>query len=338
MTRLRVLLLLLGAIAIVALWRWSPAPDATRPTAPDPRTPLVHQAGDTQPGGWQPMSDSAFASTMTGFVIMTVRGDSLWFDFTSPDDSTVSLAMLGFIPARSLLDTAARFEAVGEGGITRLVGITSPQVMDSAVRYMDTSCNLGVEVPVRDVSGRTVHGGPAFLPGMAELLPKSLWQAEGGEAHRTVALELARKIPPIPAGADSTVQDMVDPFAESPFRVHTVFTFVIDDTDVLVGDVRRSMPHPVPGVEAAVNEQRIFIAERPANDPAAEFQLAWSNQGTDMGESADIRELETLLRLGPRKVLTFIVGRQYGDGGGDAFLARTGPGRWLQVASYYVGC
>lgn len=340
MKRLRIPLLLAGAAAAAALWRWSPAEElATPPRASPARTPAVRQAGDTEPGGWQPMSDSVFAATMADFVIMTVHGGSAWFAFTSAEEGVMSPAELGFIPARALLDTAARFESVAEGGVTRLVAITSARVVDSAVRHMDDACSMGVEVPVRDVTARTVIEGPAFTPGMAEVVAKSVWQAAGGGADSAMALEMVQHFPP-PVQGDGAAPPPADPSAKSPSRVHFVSRFILDGTEILVGDVRRSRPYPGEAADdgAHITEQRIFIAERPAAAPGAAFQVVWRSQGDDFGESASTHEVKMLLKLGTRRVPTFVIGGQYGDGGGESYLARVAPGLWRSVAGYYVGC
>lgn len=353
MTRPRILLPLLGAWAILATWGWSTARRNGRPTsgalrqAGSPRLPARGQGApprapfDTSPGTWQPMGDSAFAAVMTSFVIMTVDGDSAYFDFAGAEDSSVSLADFGFVPARSLLDTNARFESVAEGGIARVVGITSPWVVDSAVRYMDNTCSLGVQVPVRDRATGWEHPGPAFMPGMAEMVPGAKWRLRGNDADRALAIALARDFPAADGeGAAESGAGAAEPSAPL-FRVRRVLRFVADGTEFLIGDIHSSELRPGvqgPGHSYRYDGQRLFIAERRPDAPTGAFRVAWRHRDAEDGEGRGVIDPRLLLRLGPGRVLTIVFDASYGDGGGDLYLARVAPGEWRHIATTYSGC
>ena len=353
MTRRRILLLLAGASAILAIWGWSATRDDRHSPPGAPRqagSPRAQARGpgappratsDTSPGTWQPMGDSAFAAVMTSYVIMTVDGDSANFAFTEAEDSTVSLADVGFVPARSLLDTNARFQSVAEGGIARLVGITSPQVVDSAVRYMDNACSVGVQVPVRDHAAGWERAGPAFMPGMAEMVPAPKWRIRGTDADRALAIALAREFPAAD-GDDGAKTGGGAAEAPAPsFRVRRVLRFVADGTEFLIGDIHSSeMRSGVQGPEHPYryDEQRLFIAEKLPGAPTGAFRVVWRHRDAEDGEGRGVLDPRYLLRLGPGRVLTLVLDASYGDGGGDLYLARVAPGDWRRIASSYFGC
>lgn len=336
--RLRILLLLAGVAAAIALWRWSPGEPPITPLAATPtRAPMVRQAGDTEPGGWQPMNDSEFVATMKDFVILTVYHDSAWFAFTSPD-SAVDLHELGFIPAMALLDTARRFDVVGHNGSVWKVAATSSRAVDSAVRHMDTSCLLGVPIHLRALAPPTDTGGTGFLPAAASMVPPSVWQLPGSSADRLAAIELSRRFPP--RGSGEAPDTSWYPSAHPDLQVVAAFRFTIEDVEFLIGKVRGVITRPAyrPGEHYTENEQRIFIAERPASDTGASFRLGWWAQGMEDGERRAEFEPTALLRLGPKRLLTFVLDAGYGDGGGDTYLTRLGPLNWHKVASSYFGC
>lgn len=338
-TRLRALLLLLGATAILGVLSWDVADDDLGPPAgrraasaaaavAEPRVPIL--------------SDSELARRAAGYgvlVMLREHDDTGSFYFVDPADSTRLLRELGFFPASALLDGSARFEAAGDSAEPVRLAVPVPQVVDSALRDPGDGCILEVPVPTRRVAGPPGQWTIALAPGAASAVPASLWRAPvDSVADRALALQLAAGLPPDsaapapPPAADSILRGV-------PFRVVAVHRFTLDGAELLVADVRREGAALAGTPDAGtLAEQRVLVAERDAGEPASAFRIAW--HAHHLGDPDETTTLEPvqLLRLGPRRLLTLYLSADYEDGGGGVFVARLTPGRWTEVAEWYGGC
>jgi hypothetical protein len=352
--RLRILLLVLGVTSILGLLYW-PEADEPRlyPGPNDLPNPVRSAPGGSAPAegeevAVQPrrtLSDTEFVDLTAGYgVVVMLRqddgGDTGSFYFVQSSDSLRPLRELGFIQASALLDSTTRLEAHVDSAPASRLEFASRQLVDSALRAREDGCITEIPVPTRRLDSGEARWTLALTPGAAQAVPASVWRAPRDSApHREAALRLARQLPADSLEAESLASSD-SRLANVPAQVRSLHHVTLDSTELIIADVRRERTSLADAQreEDLVWEQRVFIAERDSRDRSSPFRVVWHHYGVGNPDRIRTEEPLLLLRLGAERLLTLYMSSDYYDGGGGLFIARSGPAKWKEVASWDGGC
>ena len=290
------------------------------------------------------MSDSAFREHVTGLGLLVPftaeDRDTAYFYFVDVRDTGRSMRDLGFFPAAALLDTASRFQAHGDSAAAAAFAISDVQPPDSALRVLVDGCIAGVPAPLRPAMRARWRLGLA--PGAASLVPLAEWATSGlSRADTAAAIALGERLPLAPDDSTFPALQRDTTLARIPHTVRRLHRFALDDVVLLLVELQRERRSIANGATAApfeLVEQRLLLAERQAHDTSSPWRIAWSHYDLSSSDEGTTLDPILLLRMGPSRLPTLYLDADYEDGAGGVFVARTGDGRWEEIASWYGGC
>jgi hypothetical protein len=136
--------------------------------------------------------------------------------------------------------------------------------------------------------------------------------------------------------ASTLPNDTARLFRGIPFAVRAAWRFVpARGVDAVVADVVRRLNQEA----SPFAEELLVVAERDPATPGRRYAPAYVERVSGPEETLETSEVLAALFLGPRRVPTLVLGRDYGDGTAYALVERTEPGRWrARWSSAYAGC
>lgn len=204
-------------------------------------------------------------------------------------------------------------------------------VIPTSAGTLGGDCTAWPTARVRSLD-RGAGGVPAawtagFLAGNAVSLPMDSIQTLSPVDSARRAADVARVAAALPNDTSATFRDL-------PFVVRSAGRIVLDGgTEAILAEIVRQLNQ-----EANPQEEHIFlIAERDSANgkPTAAYFERVSGAEDDVESS----EVLAVVRLGPRRVPTIVLSRDYGDGGAYTLIERTGRGQWgVRWNSAYTGC
>jgi hypothetical protein len=179
---------------------------------------------------------------------------------------------------------------------------------------------------------RGADGVPAawtvgFLAGNAVAIAMDSMQTLAPVDSARRAAEIARVASSLPNDTSAAVRGL-------PFVVRSAGRLILDVGDTaIVAEVVRQLNQ-----EANPQEEHIFlIAER--DSVTGKWVPAYSERVSGAEDDVESAEVLAAVRLGPRRVPTIVVSRDYGDGGAYTLIERVGPATWrVRWNSAYTGC
>jgi hypothetical protein len=166
-----------------------------------------------------------------------------------------------------------------------------------------------------------------FLGGKAVAIPMDSMQVLSPIDSARRAAEVARVASSLPNDTSAAVRGL-------PFAVRSASRMILDEGDTaIVAEVVRQLNQ-----EANPQEEHIFvIAER--DSVTGKWVAAYSERVSGPEDDVESAEVLAAVRLGPRRLPTIVVSRDYGDGGAYTLIERVGPASWrVRWNSAYTGC
>jgi hypothetical protein len=295
------------------------------------------------------VSDSEYKARLQQYGVMvmlrdhsmaTTPIDTASFYFVDLIDSTRTLEDLGFIRGSALVDSGARFAAVGASQTAPRLLVTSTQAVASRLHESDDACTLELPTPLRLEGANTPWVIALSADGaqsMGPNIPDSTTAIQDSDGMKE-ALRIANSL--VDSARPKFEADTV--VARPPLKLARYFRFNADGAEIMVADARRMVQHRITanGKRELISllDQRPFIAERNATTPAAPFVVKWHFFGGGSEEETNIEVPTVVLRLGKLRMLTLYTSGQYEDGNGGTFISRSPSGEWREVARWVGGC
>lgn len=130
--------------------------------------------------------------------------------------------------------------------------------------------------------------------------------------------------------------DTVPAFRGLPFAVRNVRRFTpVAGVSALVAEVVRKVNQ-----EANPREERILIvAERDSGKTSGRYGVAYSERASGTEEDVETTDVLAAVAIGPERIPTLILRREYFEGNAYALLERVGTRSWrVRWTSAYTGC
>jgi hypothetical protein len=155
-------------------------------------------------------------------------------------------------------------------------------------------------------------------------------------------VDSARRAAEIALVASTLPNDTAAAFRGLPFVVRSAGRLALDraldraldsGTSVIAAEVIRTVNE-----EANPREEHILLISE--HDPVTGKPVAaYFERVSGPEDAVESSEILAAVRLGPRRVPTIVISRDYGDGGAYTLLERAGPARWrVRWNSAYTGC
>ncbi|HET7458918.1 MAG TPA: hypothetical protein VFJ74_14810 [Gemmatimonadaceae bacterium] len=203
---------------------------------------------------------------------------------------------------------------------------SAPLGSDPAAPSREEECTSWPTARLATAPGTWAVG---FAAGHATAIPLDSIEGLAPTDSARLAADVARLASALP-------NDTAPAFRGLPFTVRTVRRFSpAPGVQALVADVRRKVNQ-----EANPREEHILlVAERDSAQPASPWTAAYAERVADNEETIESSDVLAAVALGPRRVPTLVIGREYGEGFAYALLERAGPKKWrLRWSSAYAGC
>jgi hypothetical protein len=140
-------------------------------------------------------------------------------------------------------------------------------------------------------------------------------------------VSLAQTAATLPISADPTFKGL-------PFRVRSAYTFRIDDIDVVIADVVRSVNE-----EANPRLEHLLIVGERAAGSTGRYKVGYYNRTAGAEESTQATEILAAVLIGSARRPAVVVNIEYDDGGKFGLIERTGSGEWRSTwRSAYTDC
>ncbi|HWZ61257.1 MAG TPA: hypothetical protein VNW46_19905 [Gemmatimonadaceae bacterium] len=147
-------------------------------------------------------------------------------------------------------------------------------------------------------------------------------------------VDSARRAAEIALVASTLPNDTAAAFRGLPFVVRSAGRLALDSgTSVIAAEVIRTVNE-----EANPREEHILLVSE--RDPVTGKPVAaYFERVSGPEDAVESSEILAAVRLGPRRVPTIVISRDYGDGGAYTLLERAAPARWrVRWNSAYTGC
>jgi hypothetical protein len=144
----------------------------------------------------------------------------------------------------------------------------------------------------------------------------------------------ARRAAEIALVASTLPNDTASAFRGLPFVVRSAGRLALDNGETaLAAEVVRTVNE-----EANPREEHILLVAE--HDSATGKPVAaYFERVSGPEDAVESSEVLAAVRLGPRRIPTIVIGRDYGDGGAYTLIERVGRARWrVRWNSAYTGC
>ncbi|HEX2779283.1 MAG TPA: hypothetical protein VHM30_07280 [Gemmatimonadaceae bacterium] len=350
-TRLRILIIALGAAAIAWAIVWeAPQPAEPRsnaaPYTPEPVAREVAAPAPARSESSPRLSPEEYAATLSQFGIVVMERerpgagafvDTGSFYFVGLLDSTRSLAELGFVRAGSLLDTSSRLVGYGDHGALPGLAVSGREAVDARLRERGDGCILEVATPLASTTESDEPWQIALADGSVQA-PVARTRGGVGPSPATVAEALRLAAGPpfdtlVPRNRDERIFDKV------PLTLVSHQRLTVGGVDIIVAAAKRDVEHEfvADGERHVVlrEEQRSYIAER---DGSGAYRIVWHHYDYGDPEYSTPSTPKLVLLLGRERLLTVYTYDEYVEGRGGTFVSRIAPGVWRPVVSWMAGC
>lgn len=241
------------------------------------------------------------------------------------DSMLADTASLAAMPIELGAMTGASLELFGRSG---QAGTATVATADEASLAEGDACTAWPSLALTAVSS----GGSwtvALGAGRATAISLDSVDILSGPDSARMTAEVSRLASMLP-------HDTVPAFRGLPFAVRNVRRFSpAAGVSALVAEVVRKVNQ-----EANPREERILlVAERDSGKTSGRYAVAYSERASGTEEDVETTDVLAAVALGPERVPTLILRREYFEGSAYSLLERTGAKSWhVRWTSAYTGC